>query len=153
MRLCFENGAETALTLTLQDFLPYMLNQASEAVSLDFQHVYKDRYGMLRTEWRVLFHLGVYGDMTARDICALAMIHKTKVSRAVNALEKKRYLLRAPDSRDRRIERLALTPAGKTVFRDLKQAATEHEAKIAARLDPEEMAKLKQILGKLTLRP
>jgi len=48
----------------LQDFLPYLLNQAADASSLGFQKYYKDRYGMLRTEWRVLFHLGRYGAMT-----------------------------------------------------------------------------------------
>jgi hypothetical protein len=56
--------------------------------------VYKDRYGMLRTEWRVLFHLGRYGAMSAREISRRAGIHKTKVSRAVAALERKRFLER-----------------------------------------------------------
>ena len=37
----------------LTHFLPYLLNQAAEASSLAFQRTYKDRYGMLRTEWRV----------------------------------------------------------------------------------------------------
>ena len=45
----------------LQQFLPYLLNQAAEVSSLEFQQIYKDRYGMLRTEWRVLFHLCLYG--------------------------------------------------------------------------------------------
>ena len=39
----------------LQDFLPYLLNQAAEASSLSFQHVYKSRYGMLRTDWRAVY--------------------------------------------------------------------------------------------------
>ena len=70
----------------LKDFLPYLLNQAAEEASLGFQVLYKERYGMLRTEWRVLFHLGRYGDMTAKEICDRARTHKTKVSRAVAAL-------------------------------------------------------------------
>ena len=53
----------------LQNFLPYLLNQAAEESSLAFQNIYKDRYGMLRTEWRVLFHLGIYGRLTAKEIC------------------------------------------------------------------------------------
>ena len=50
---------ENSDTFDLQLFLPYLLNQAAEESSLSFQRVYKDRYGMLRTEWRVLFHLGI----------------------------------------------------------------------------------------------
>ena len=65
----------------LQDFLPYLLNRAAEESSLGFQKHYKNRYGMLRTEWRVLFHLGNYGEMTAKEIGSRAKIHKTKISR------------------------------------------------------------------------
>jgi DNA-binding MarR family transcriptional regulator len=83
---------EHIMNFSLPEFLPYLLNQAAEAVGKDFQSYYRDKYGMLRTEWRVLFHLGCYGDMTAKRICELASVHKTKVSRAVSALEAKRYV-------------------------------------------------------------
>ena len=112
----------------LQDFLPYLMNQAAEALSLDFQRHYKGKYGMLRTEWRVLFHLGRYGEMTAKDICDRARMHKTKVSRAVAALEAKRYLTRTRQEEDRRSETLRLTQAGTRVFRDLYEEAARFDA-------------------------
>lgn len=71
----------------LETFLPYLLNQAAEATSHGFQTVYPDRYGFTRTQWRVLANLGKFCAMTARDICAIGHIEKTKVSRAVAALE------------------------------------------------------------------
>ncbi|HAC50641.1 MAG TPA: MarR family transcriptional regulator, partial [Sulfitobacter sp.] len=74
----------------LQYFLPYLLNQAAEASSLEFQQIYKSRYGMLRTEWRVLFHLGLYGQLTASEIGQRARMHKTKISRAVHRLTERR---------------------------------------------------------------
>ncbi|NDH26495.1 MAG: MarR family transcriptional regulator, partial [Rhodobacteraceae bacterium] len=48
------------LDFDIRQFIPYLLNQAAEESSLAFQRIYKDRYGMLRGEWRVLFHLGIY---------------------------------------------------------------------------------------------
>ena len=66
----------------LEGFLPYLLNQAAEATSRAFQAVYRERYGMTRTQWRVLAHLGQFGAMTARDIFAGSPIAKTKVSPA-----------------------------------------------------------------------
>ena len=107
----------------LQDFLPYLLNQAADASSLDFQRYYKDRYGMLRTEWRVLFHLGRYGKMTAKEICERARIHKTKVLRSVAALERKRFLTRTALEDDRRHEELSLTRAGQSAYADLSREA------------------------------
>ena len=75
---------ENSDTFDLQLFLPYLLNQAAEESSLSFQRVYKDRYGMLRTEWRVLFHLGLFGRMTARDIGLRAKLHKAGGSSVYN---------------------------------------------------------------------
>ncbi|MEY8841114.1 MarR family transcriptional regulator, partial [Cribrihabitans sp. XS_ASV171] len=89
----------------LRNFLPFLLNQAAEESSLEFQSVYKNRYGMLRTEWRVLFHLGIYGELTAKEIGERARIHKTKVSRAVAKLAERRFLMRTRDDLDRRSEK------------------------------------------------
>lgn len=133
----------------LQGFLPYLLAQAAETASAEFQRHYKDRYGMLRTEWRVLFHLGRYGPMTARDIGDRARVHKTKISRAVAALESKRFLTRHVVADDRRQARLDLTRAGQAAFDDLYQAAQAFDAQLMARFSAQEGAALKRCLAML----
>ncbi|MGX9351495.1 MarR family winged helix-turn-helix transcriptional regulator [Shimia sp. W99] len=134
---------------SLQDFTPYLLNQAAEESSLAFQRVYKNRYGMLRTEWRVLFHLGTYGEMTATDICTKARIHKTKISRAVQKLVERRFVVRARSDEDRRVEKLKLTPAGDTAYRDLRAVAEEYDAKLRAQFTSGEVALLRMMLKRL----
>ncbi|WP_299984938.1 MarR family winged helix-turn-helix transcriptional regulator [uncultured Ruegeria sp.] len=143
-----QNNAEKD-EFDLRNFLPFLLNQAAEESSLEFQRVYKDRYGMLRTEWRVLFHLGNYGEMTARDIGARAKIHKTKVSRAVRRLEQRRYLKRLRDENDRRVERLSLTSSGQTVYQELRGIAHDYDAKLAAHFTTGEAALLRMMLRRL----
>ncbi len=133
----------------IKDFLPYLLNQAADASSLEFQHYYKSRYGMLRTEWRVLFHLGRYGTMTAKDICTRAGLHKTKVSRAVTALEQKRFLTRQEVARDRRHESLQLTKAGHRAFADLAAEAQRFDAALTAGFDPDERDMLRRCLQQI----
>ena len=133
----------------LQYFLPYMLNQAAEESSIAFQRHYKNRYGMLRTEWRVLFHLGRYGEMTAKEIGERARIHKTKVSRAVQKLADRRFLTRKKDENDRRSERLELTQAGLAAYRDLRGVAQEYDAKLVSGFDPEDVATLRRLLTRL----
>jgi DNA-binding MarR family transcriptional regulator len=134
----------------LEAFLPYALNRAAEAAGRGFQAVYKARFGMLRTEWRVLAHLGRYGEMTARDICIRADLHKTKVSRAVKALETRRFLSRRTVEADRRREVLALTPAGAAAYRLLAAEARTYDAALAARLPPEDLAALHRVLRALS---
>ncbi|MBE1285834.1 MAG: MarR family transcriptional regulator [Rhodobacteraceae bacterium] len=133
----------------LREFLPFLLNQAAEESSLSFQKVYRDRYGMLRTEWRVLFHLGNYGEMTAKEISKRAMIHKTKISRAVQKLSEKRFVSRLRDENDRRSEHLSLTPAGEVAYRDLREVAEDYDRKLSAQFTKEETVLLRKMLSRL----
>ena len=122
----------------LEKFFPYLLNQAAEASSLAFQQVYKDRYGMLRNEWRVLFHLGI--------------LHKTKISRAVSKLEARRFLTREKDQHDRRVEHLRLTKAGKAAYTELRDVAQSYDAALLAELSAYDADQLKTMLIKLAGR-
>lgn len=133
----------------LRQFMPYLLNQAAEASSLDFQQIYKGRYGLLRTEWRVLFHLGMFDRMMAKDICDRAKIHKTKVSRAVQKLADRRYVTRQTDDHDRRHEWLELTATGRAVYQDLLSYAGNYDKRLASILTEDEARVLRSALMKL----
>jgi DNA-binding MarR family transcriptional regulator len=136
----------------LTQFLPYLLNQAAEASSLEFQKIYKDRYGMLRTEWRVLFHLGLYGRMTASEIGARANMHKTKISRAVQRLAERRFVTRTRDDADRRVEHLSLTAQGQAAYTDLHQVAQRYDGDLTAGLGPDDRVALKKMLVALSAK-
>ncbi len=130
-------------------FTPYLLNLAAEAQSDVFSRNYRDRYGMLRTEWRVLYHLGRYGELSARDISDRARIHKTKVSRAVRALEEKRFLERVPSPTDRRSELLSLRAPGRAAFDVLSRAARDYEAALERQLGKRDARTLRRLLEQL----
>ena len=113
--------------LALEKFLPYRLNQASEKVSQKFAQEYKKRYGLTRPEWRTFATIGQFGIITAREICNHSPMHKTKVSRAVFSLEKRRWVKRTQDPEDRRLEHLELTSVGQTAYKDLVSVARSFE--------------------------
>jgi DNA-binding MarR family transcriptional regulator len=104
---------------------------------------------MLRTEWRVLFHLGIYGEMTAKEIGTRARMHKTKISRAVQKLEERRFLTRVRDTADRRSERLSLTAAGRAAYLDLRCVASDYDARLTARFAPGDVDRLRTMLAAL----
>lgn len=133
----------------LETFLPYLLNQAAEATSKSFHATYRAAYGMTRTQWRVLANLGKFGSMTARDICRISHIEKTKVSRAVATLEAEGLLYRTPSAEDRRAEILALTTRGQAVFADLGQRAIDYDQSLRAQLGPELAARLDDLLRRI----
>lgn len=136
----------------LEDFLPYLLNQAAEATSQSFQESYHKTYGMSRTGWRVMAHLGKFGAMSARDICARSHIEKTKVSRSVAALESAGWISRTISAQDRRAEVLVLTEAGQSVFADLGQRAIAYDQELRQLLGLDLADRLNSVLRQLIQR-
>ena len=104
---------------------------------------------MLRTEWRVLFHLGRYGKMTAKEICERARIHKTKVSRSVAALERKRFLTRTALEDDRRHEELSLTRAGQSAYADLSREAARFDKDLVSHISQADQDVLRRCLRQI----
>lgn len=135
--------------LVLADFLPYRLYTASEKVSLAFSRLYKDEFGLNRPEWRVLAILGQLERATATEIGGLSSMHKTKVSRAVAELERRKWLSRAPDGADRRVEWLSLTKTGRARFAVLSGLARDFEATLKRALGAEAVAHLESGLAAL----
>jgi DNA-binding MarR family transcriptional regulator len=118
----------------LEQFLPFRLNRAAEFIALRFAEAYKVEYGLTRPEWRTLAALGSSGRMTATEVGVHSTMHKTKVSRAVFALENRRWLKRTRDGEDRRVEHLELTAAGSKAYRDLSKLANDYSAELASLL-------------------
>ncbi len=128
------------MRLTLEDFLPYRLSRLSEAVSNEIRPIYKSAFGLNRPEWRVLVALADIGPATAKDIGLHSAQHKTKVSRAVRALELRRWVRRETDPNDRRSEFLTLTRAGQGAYEKLVEPMRVREQAILSRLAPDDRA-------------
>jgi DNA-binding MarR family transcriptional regulator len=125
--------------LQLEQFLPYRLNRIAAAVSQDFRSVYGPHHDLTIPEWRVLATLGQFEAMSAKDIGRHSTMHKTKVSRAVRALEERRWLKRRESEEDRREEILTLTALGEKVYRDIVPKAVAFERRILDELGSEAM--------------
>ncbi|CDX53353.1 Transcriptional regulator [Mesorhizobium plurifarium] len=124
--------------LELESFLPYRLYRLADTVSREFSRIYKDRHGLTRPEWRTLSGIGQRGTMTATELGEQSAMHKTKVSRAVAELERRRWLIRTPDENDRRVEHLALTKAGLAAYREMVPLAKAFERELLGRLSADE---------------
>ena len=143
-------SAEAALRL--EDFLPYRLNVCANIVSNALSRIYADRYKIGVPEWRVLVTLGQFGMMTAKAIGIHSHMHKTKVSRAVAMLERRKLVTRRANRDDLREAFLSLTPAGRDIYGDLAPSALEFARKLLETVEPADRAALGRALNKLTER-
>lgn len=121
-------------TFLLANFVPFRLNRLADAVSQDLSQIYRDRFGLEIPEWRVLVTVGQRRDCTAQHVAASTRMHKTRVSRAVASLSKRKLIERVSCADDGRELRLRLTKAGQRVYDVLVPLALERERTLLAKL-------------------
>jgi DNA-binding MarR family transcriptional regulator len=138
--------------LKLEHFLPYQLNVVSSLVSQALSRVYARRYGIGVPEWRVVVTLGQHGVMTAKAIGAHTHMHKTKVSRAVALLEKRRLIARRANRDDMREAFLSLTAAGRSMYEEVAPHALEFARRLTDILSPSDREAFDRALKQLTAR-
>ena len=145
-------SADDDAPLKLEEFLPYRLNVAAALVSQALSRIYAERYGIGVPEWRVLVTLGQYGMMTGKAIGEHSHMHKTKVSRAVALLEKRKLLTRRANKADMREAFLSLTPAGRAIYQDLAPVAAAFARRFIEAIDPADRAAFDRALKALVAR-
>ena len=138
--------------LKLEQFLPYRLNVVASLVSQALSRIYAERYGIGVPEWRVLVTLGQFGMMTGKSIGAHSHMHKTKVSRAVAQLEKRKLLMRRANRADLREAFLALTPAGRAMYDDLAPVALHFADRLSDAVDSADRAAFERAVDRLIER-
>jgi DNA-binding MarR family transcriptional regulator len=147
-----DHAAATATPLKLEEFLPYRLNVVSSLTSQALSRIYSERYGIGVPEWRVLVTLGQYGMMTGKAIGARSHMHKTKVSRAVAILEKRKLLARRTNREDLRESVLSLTPAGLSIYQDLAPLALAFARRLTEAIEPADRVAFERAVDRLTER-
>jgi DNA-binding MarR family transcriptional regulator len=138
--------------LKLEEFLPYRLNVCASLVSQALSRIYAERYKIGVPEWRVLVTLGQFGLMTAKAIGIHSHMHKTKVSRAVALLERRKLVSRRVNRADLREAFLSLTLTGREVYSELTPIALEFARQLLETVDAADRAALDRALKKLTER-
>jgi DNA-binding MarR family transcriptional regulator len=108
-------------------------------------------YRLTAPEHVVLYAVGLQEGITAEDVAASSARPKNTLSRAVNALVRKRLLTRVQDRRDRRRLRLYLTRTGRRIVDVTVPALVAQEQAMFAVLSSAERLTLNNLLTKIVL--
>jgi DNA-binding MarR family transcriptional regulator len=134
--------------LEITQFLPYQLVHLANKVSDDFAQVYKLEANLTTPQWRVMAHLA-RGSFSAKQLCELARIDKSTISRAIKQLEERQFIELKTDLHDKRSKALSLTESGFQVYEKLSLLAELWERELLKSLTEHEQETLKQVLQKL----
>ena len=143
---------DEAAPLKLEEFLPYRLNVLASLVSEALSRIYAQRFDIGVPEWRVMVTLGQFSVMTGKAIGTHTHMHKTKVSRAVAGLERRKLVTRRVNRADLRESFLSLTPAGRAIYEELAPGALEFARKLAEVISPVDRPAFERALEQLTER-
>jgi DNA-binding MarR family transcriptional regulator len=138
--------------LRLGEYLPYRLSVAANAVSQLVARAYEDRFGLTVPQWRLIAVLADECALTPQALCERTVMDKVTVTRAAQALVKRRLVRREPNASDGRSHRLRLTPAGEELHGQIAPLALEHEDQLLAGIGREEIERLKEQLRRLQHR-
>lgn len=138
--------------LKLEQFLPHHLNVVSSLVAQAVSRIYTRRYRIGIPEWRVLVTLGQYDVMTGKAIGTKTHMHKTKVSRAVAVLEKRKLLVRRVNRSDMREAFLSLTAPGRQMYEELAPRALKLSRQLTDILTPSDRDSFLRALKLITDR-
>ena len=135
--------------LKLDDYLPYRLSVASNAVSGLIARAYEDRFALSVPQWRLICVLAEDGGKTQREIVDRTVMDKVTVSRAAQGLANRRLVERSDHHADGRSHLLNLTREGVRLHVEIAPLALAYEAALIAGLAPSDVALLKRLLHRL----
>ena len=107
----------------LADSLPIQLLAAHDRVMRYFRPMLH-RFGMTDQQWRVLRVIAAAGEADFRAVGEACLIRPASLSRMLEGLEARGWVVRRVNGQDRRQRLVALTDAGRAVF-EAASAETE----------------------------
>lgn len=140
---------KTHTVLDLQKFLPYRISVIEQQISRAIAERYSAQHDLTRFEWRVLATLGMFENITAKDVCEFTLMEKMQVSRAINSLQRKDLITQQKNPHDNRNILLNLSDKGQQLYLKIVPGVLEEEQKIFSVLSNDELQAFNNIVEKL----
>ena len=109
-----------------------LLADAAHAVVQGFADEMRRRGASLPV-WRVLAALHASPGLTVTGLAEASLLQQPTMTKLLDRMVRDGLVAPAPDARDRRIQRIALTPEGRARAAELVAAAARYEAQLLAR--------------------
>ena len=115
-----------------REFLPDLLARAAHVLIQGFAAELR-RHGASLPVWRVLAALSARPGETVSHLAEACLLQQPTMTKLLDRMARDGLVTRAQDARDRRVVRVALTPAGEAKAAELLAVAERHEAEVLAR--------------------
>jgi DNA-binding MarR family transcriptional regulator len=132
------------------DLLNYRLKRLVNLGGAPAVRLCEGAYGITRQEWRLTAALVENGAMAIGELAERSRVEPARVSRAIKDLVRKGLVERTRGADDKRQARLAATPRGHALYRELLPRLAQINRRLMEVLDEGEAALLETFLARLT---
>lgn len=130
----------------------YLLAQARRRLQ-ELQDQELAGLGLTAAQFEVIIHLSRHPDSTPAECCRLLQHDPGAMTRMIDRLEKKDFIIRRHNPDDRRSFRLALTATGRALCPDILPRLSHAYNRLLAGFSPEEARLLEQLLLRIVDTP
>ncbi|HEV8021254.1 MAG TPA: MarR family transcriptional regulator [Candidatus Lustribacter sp.] len=102
--------------------------------------------GVTLTQYTLLSMVSDVDGMSSADVARRSSVTKQATNEIINALERKALISRSADAENRRILRIKLTRAGRTVLRSCDLAVDRSERRFLAKISATRLAGLRRTI-------
>lgn len=150
-RMAMENTSDrrSQHALDLDAFIPAHLTYLSQNISASASALYRPRFGVGITDWRIMAFLAVEPWTAAARICEHTGLDKGAVSRSLRDLVAAALVEVRAGRANQRNQPVALTHEGLAVHDDLVKLAREREERLLAGFSPEDRATLINLMMRM----
>ena len=122
------------------DYLPYRITLLAKLLDRCTTRLLQASSGLSVAEWRVLAQLAIASPDSAsvRQLAEQAWVDRAEVSRAATSLERRGYIDRRQNVRDRRSPLLYCSDKGLELYRRVSPSRQEFHRSLTAMLGPEQ---------------
>jgi DNA-binding MarR family transcriptional regulator len=136
-------------TLNLETYIPALLTFVSSKLSTRAGEIYRRRFGVGITEWRILATVAVEPDVPASRICQLIGIDKALASRVVQSLKSRGFVMVRRDARNGSRYFIRLTAAGERIHDQILTVVKEREKILHSGFSADEISTIVDLLHRL----
>lgn len=133
--------------------------EVSMSIHRSIRRLYRQnqKFSMARTshsdltpsEIQLLRHIGFHGEVSQRHLADTMGVDKAMVSRTLQKLEEKGYLIRKEDEHDARLKRVEALPPAFEIHSEGKELAEQFYDAVTDEFSDDELALLDQMLQKM----
>jgi DNA-binding MarR family transcriptional regulator len=143
------NAGSDGVQPGLDHRITYRFSKIAARHARAFSKVYSRKFKLTVNTWMILSVIGRFAPLSANSAGKHSSLEPDKVTRAVDVLVAKGYVVRKQDDKDRRKVALSLSAKGKRVHDELNQLRDIIEHEFLGVLMPAEVAALYRIVDKL----